>query len=196
MYRDGACVCKWYDFSMSEQPQERPLSAFRIFLCHSSGDKEVVRSLYERLLADGFNPWLDEKNILPGQEWELEIRKAVRSAAVLVCLSRTAINKAGFVHKEIKYALDVADEQPEGAIFIIPVRLEECDVPERLRRWQWVDFYKDQGYTLLRRALATKIPASDPKKESSPTLYDAVHDLILKEGYQMKHVSLQQPGGT
>jgi len=188
-------VCKWYDLSMSEQPQQRPLSALRIFLCHSSGDKEVVRSLYERLLADGFNPWLDEKNILPGQEWELEIRKAVRSSAVvLVCLSRAAINKAGFVQKEIKYALDLADEQPEGAIFIIPVRLEECDVPERLRRWHWVDFYRDQGYTLLRRALATKIPAFDAKKESSPKLYGAVHDLILKKGYQRKFVSLRQPG--
>jgi TIR domain len=72
---------------------------------------------------------------------------------VLVCLSPTAITKKGFVQKEIKFALDAAEEQPEGTIFIIPVKLEECDVPERLRRWQWVDFFQKNGYERLLEAL-------------------------------------------
>jgi hypothetical protein len=49
----------------------------------------------------------------------------VRAAdAILVCLSPDSINKEGYVQKEIKYALDVADEKPEGVIFFIPARLE------------------------------------------------------------------------
>lgn len=105
----------------------------RIFLCHSSGDKEAVRTLYKRLRSDGFDPWFDEEKLLPGQDWNQEIIRAVRSSdVVLICLSEKAINKAGYVQKEIKYALDVADEQPEGSIFLIPVRLEECGLPPRL----------------------------------------------------------------
>src|SRR5919202_6458835 len=50
-------------------------------------------------------------------------------------------------------ALDVADEKPEGAIFIIPLKLEECNVPDRLRRWQWVSFFEEDGYERLVRAL-------------------------------------------
>src|SRR5438445_9319993 len=108
--------------------------ADRIFICHSSGDKNKVRKLYKQLRYDGFNRWLDEQDLLPGQDWELEIARAVRSSSVvLVCLSKTAVSKAGFIQKEIRYALDVAAEQPEGAIFIVPVRLEECTVPDRLR---------------------------------------------------------------
>jgi hypothetical protein len=101
-------------------------------------------------------PWFDEEDILPGQDWELAIRKAIRASdVVLVCLSRTSVSKIGYLQKEIKQILDVADEQPEGTIFLIPTRLEPCDVPERLRRWQWVDLYEDAGYPRLLRALRT-----------------------------------------
>jgi CheY-like chemotaxis protein len=130
----------------------------RVFLCHSSNDKPSVRVLYHRLRSDGFEPWLDEEDLLPGQEWKREIPKAVRkSDVVVVCLSSTAINKRGYVQKEIKIALDIADEQPEGTIYIIPLRLEECEVPERLSHWQWVDFFKEEGYPRLVRSLETAL---------------------------------------
>ena len=130
---------------------------FRVFLCHASGDKPSVRALYRRLRDDGFLPWLDEESLLAGQDWDREIAGAVRtSGVVLVCLSRTSVTKEGFVQKEIKYALDVADEKPEGTIFIIPVRLEECEVPSRLRRWQWVNLYEESGYVRLWQALRAR----------------------------------------
>jgi hypothetical protein len=98
-------------------------SSLRVFLCHSSADKAAVRDLYKFLKASGFDPWLDEEDLVAGQDWEYEIRKAVReSDVVLVCLSQNSINKSGFIQKELKYALDVADEQPEGVIFIIPLK--------------------------------------------------------------------------
>jgi len=129
----------------------------KVFLCHASGDKPAVRDLYRRLRSDGIAPWLDEEDLLPGQDWPLEIPKAVRSSdAVIICLSSRAITKAGYVQREIKYALDVADEQPEGALCLIPLRLEECEAPERLRRWQWVDLFQRPGYERLLRALRAR----------------------------------------
>jgi ABC-type polysaccharide/polyol phosphate transport system ATPase subunit len=126
----------------------------KVFLCHSSGDKSEVKILYNKLLSIGLDPWLDVEKILPGQDWELEIAIAVRSSdVVLVCLSNNSINKKGYVQKEIKYALDTADEQPEGTIFIIPIKLEECNVPERLKRWQWVEYFKENGYESLVKSL-------------------------------------------
>ena len=120
---------------------DRPL---RVFLCHASGDKPAVRALYERLISDGVDAWLDKEKLLPGQEWDMEITSAVRAAdAVIVCLSNQSVTKEGYVQKEIRFALDVADEKPEGSIYIIPARLEECQVPSRLNRWQWVDIFFD-----------------------------------------------------
>jgi formylglycine-generating enzyme required for sulfatase activity len=140
-------------------PTEMPRQ-LKVFLCHGSGDKPAVRDLYHRLRAAGFDPWLAEESLLPGQDWQLEIPKAVRSSdAVIICLSSRAITKAGYVQKEIRYALDVADEQIEGAIFLIPLRLEECEVPERLRRWQWESLFQEKGYERLLRALRARAEA-------------------------------------
>jgi TIR domain/Domain of unknown function (DUF4062) len=126
----------------------------RVFLCHSKSDKETVRQVYGRLLTDGFRPWLDEEDLIVGQEWEAEIRKAIENSdIVLVCLSAESTSKAGYVHREIQAALDAADRRPEGSIFVIPARLEQCNIPERLRKWQWVDLYKEDGYRRLRAAI-------------------------------------------
>jgi hypothetical protein len=133
----------------------KPLRGVRVFLAHSSADKEEVRTLYRRLRQNGLAPWLDEEALVPGQDWELAIRAAVRgSDYVAVCLSQASTTRAGYVHKEIKQALDVADEQPEGSVFIVPVRLEECDVPDRLRHLHWVDLFSPAGYQRLLRAFA------------------------------------------
>jgi hypothetical protein len=131
--------------------------ALRVFLCHSSGDKPAVRDLCRRLRADGFEPWFDEQSLVPGQDWKEEIPKAVHNSdAVVVCLSRGSINKEGYLQKEIKYALDVADEKPAGVIFIIPAKLEDCDVPVRLSQWEWANLYEPGGYGRLLLALAER----------------------------------------
>lgn len=105
----------------------------KVFLCHSSHDKPFVRELYRKFLDEGMEPWLDEESLHPGQEWDSEIRTAIRNSdVVVVCLSRNSVSKAGYLQKEIKLALDVADEQPEEEIFLIPIRIDDCPLPKRL----------------------------------------------------------------
>jgi hypothetical protein len=129
----------------------------KVFLCHSSGDKAVVRNLYGKLRDDGVNPWLDEEELLPGQDWNQEIRKAIRdSHIIIICLSRESIAKSGYVQKEIRRALDVAEEQPAGTIFLIPLKLEECGVPEQFSHLQWVNYFEEKGYERLIRALRSR----------------------------------------
>jgi hypothetical protein len=106
------------------------------------------------LSSDGFDVWLDEERLLPGQNWAIEIEKAVKnSQIVVVCLSKSSTTKTGFVQREIRIALDAADERPDDAIFVVPVRLENCDVPEGLRKWQRVDLFDSKGYQRLVLAL-------------------------------------------
>ncbi len=99
------------------------------------------------------DPWLDAEKLLPGENWEVEIPKALfASDVILVCLSKNSVNKEGYVQKEIVFALDKAMEKPEGTIFIVPAKLEACDVPQRLNHYQWVDLYRD-GYKRLMLSL-------------------------------------------
>lgn len=131
----------------------------RVFLCHASEDREQIRVLYRRLVQAGVKPWMDDEDLLPGQDWEYEIRKAVKASHVcIVCLSQRSITKPGFVQKEIGFAVDIADRQPQGTIFLIPARFEDCDVPERLQRPHWFDLFDrggfdEKGFGKLLRAL-------------------------------------------
>jgi len=120
-----------------------PDRKLRVFLCHASQDKPVVRELYQQLNAEGWiDPWLDEERLFPGQDWNLEIEKAVEIAdAVVVFLSTNSVTKEGYIQKELRKVLDVTDEKPEGTIFIIPLRLDACEPPHRLGRWQYVDYF-------------------------------------------------------
>ena len=125
----------------------------RIFLCHASQDKPIVRELSQRLAEESWiDPWLDEKKLLPGEDWRISIEKAVESAdLVVICLSHNSVNKEGFVQKELRYAREISLEKPEGAIFLIPLRLDECDVPRGLRFLQWADYFgvaKEESYQI------------------------------------------------
>ena len=82
-----------------------------------------------------------------------------RTRFSIVCLSNASTTKAGYVQKEIKVALDLADEQPDGTIFIIPLRLEDCTVPDRLKKRKWVDLFNPKGYQ--KPAVALKTRAAD-----------------------------------
>ena len=132
----------------------RPL---RVFLCHSSNDKPAVRELYQKLRAEPWiEPWLDEEELYPGQDWNMEIEKAVEAAdAIIVCLTKNSINKEGYVQRELRIVLDFADYKPEGTLYIIPVRLEECDPPRRLRPWQYADYFEGQRERGLQRLLVS-----------------------------------------
>ncbi|HET9587394.1 MAG TPA: toll/interleukin-1 receptor domain-containing protein [Anaerolineales bacterium] len=142
----------------------------RVFLCHASQDKPVVRELYQRLLSEGWiDPWLDEEKLLPGQDWDLEIEKAVEASdAVIVCISEKSVTKEGYVQKEIRKVLDIALEKPEETIFVIPLRLDDCELPRRLRAWHYVDYFPAEGreraFQRLLQSLNIRFAQSPPTK--------------------------------
>ncbi|MBE0669877.1 MAG: SUMF1/EgtB/PvdO family nonheme iron enzyme [Anaerolineales bacterium] len=141
-------------------PTNRPL---RVFLCHSSNDKPAVRELYQKLRAEPWiQPWLDEEELYPGQDWNMEIEKAVEAAdAIIVCISKGSITKEGYVQRELRIVLDYADYKPEGTLYLMPVRLEECDPPRRLRPWQYADYFEGQRERGLERLLVSLKRRSD-----------------------------------
>jgi len=156
----------------------------KIFLCHASEDKQPVRNLYNRLSSDGFHVWLDEESLLPGQNWEEEISKNIRTAdIVLVCLSKHSISKTGYINKEIKFAFDKYDEKPDGSIFIIPAKIEECEIPERFRRIQWVNLFNTDGYEKLLKSFQESGSTKSEKEFLTTTL-----NAKLEMGFQSESI--------
>lgn len=119
----------------------------QIFLCHASEDKARVSEIYKRLTAMGFKPWLDKRDLLGGQRWQLEITQAIKASDfVLIFLSGASVQKRSFVQKEFKLALDVLQEIPQGEIYVIPVRLDDCEVPQEFHELHWIDLFEKEGF--------------------------------------------------
>lgn len=126
----------------------------QVFLTYAHSDKNAVRRLYHHLTRYGIKVWLDEEALVPGQNWKHEIRQAIlRSDIVLVCLSRQFNKQGGFRYEEVKIASRKAESLPEDQIFLIPVRLEECDLPKSLQQWQCVDLFETDGFRRLLKAV-------------------------------------------
>lgn len=132
----------------------KPKRPLKVFLSYASQDKSLVRELSRRLVGEGWiDTWQDEKNLLPGQDWRVKIEEAVEEAdVVIIVLSQHSVSKEGHVQKELRYAREIALEKPDDAIFLIPLRLDECEVPRGLRFYQWMDYFgnnKDSSYKAL-----------------------------------------------
>lgn len=150
------------------------------FLSYSRSDAVVVRRLYRRLSKDGFQIWFDQEELLPGQNWALEIERAIkRVKAVIICLSSQWVDEEGFVHDELKQSLQRMRRLPEGRVFLIPVRLDNCNMPDSLTALHRVDLLAPSGYHDLTRTLSSILPKDDTVVATDqPISWDAVAEML------------------
>lgn len=139
-----------YSYSARRTTEDRDL----IFLSCASEDLDKVSMLHQRLASERFSPWLYSKDLYPGQQWKFKIAETIESSAFfLFCLSNAALAKTGFVHNEVRQALDIQNKLPESRIFLIPVRLEDCPLPQTLQHLVRADLFAADGYCKLLEAL-------------------------------------------
>ena len=117
----------------------------QVFLAYVTEDREAAARLYDALAEAGFGPWMDVRNLLPGQNWPRSIESAIEASDFfLACFSKHSVNKWGGFQAEIRYALDCARRLPLDEIFVVPVRLDACRVPRSIQReLQYVDLFPD-----------------------------------------------------
>jgi len=113
-----------------------------VFISYAREDYDRVIPFYYRLSQEGLNVWMDKINILAGEVWDLKIKNAIRNSDFFVLfLSSNSSYKRGYLQKEIKIALDAWQEKLEDDIYFIPIRLDECEIPSSLSKFQYIDFF-------------------------------------------------------
>ncbi len=123
----------------------------RVFLSHSSRDKKLVARLAEDLTAEGIGVWLDAGEILPGDSIAQEIQKGLEASNLVVLVLSRASVRSGWVDKE--WQSRIGREAKSGAVHIIPVLAERCEIPALLADKRTADFTDDYE-TGLRELLA------------------------------------------
>lgn len=159
----------------------------QIFLSYAYEDRDKIIEISQQLAKAGYETWVDVMNLLPGQDWEVEIRKALKNSEfVLIFLSQNSTTKEGYIQKEIKSALRLADEKPEGTIFVVPIKLEDVEIPESLKHIQWLEFYRSDGWEKLLRSLKTN------EKRRLQT-YEELKTSVEKVEKPSKHIFVAMP---
>jgi hypothetical protein len=124
------------------------------FLCHAKEDRGQVEDIGSRLLKDGFLTWYDEKDLLPGDDWQSVIEREIEKCDFfLAFLSSRSVQKTGYVQRELRHALQQRDRRPFGRRFLIPIVLDPCDVPRELREIHFLEFWRPDSYTKLKASL-------------------------------------------
>lgn len=140
-----------------------------VFISYAKEDEEIATKLYGDLQRLDADPWIDQEDLLPGQDWERAIQKAIKgSSFFLALLSQNSVGKRGYVQKELRTALDYLEQFPPDDIFVIPVRLDESEPQhERLARLHWVDLFPsyNEGLAKICRSMELEPP---PAEEMPP----------------------------
>jgi hypothetical protein len=145
----------------------------KIFISYARVDQEPVRQIYTELKVACHYPWLDVEDILPGEDWRRAINKAIEESEIFIAvLSTNSFDRRGVIQKEILRAIDKMEEFLPGDVFIIPLRLDDCEIPERLKHLQVLDWEDGGGLEKLLAAikigLAKRDDETKTKSEKKP----------------------------
>lgn len=166
--------------------------SLKIFISYAFADNSQALQVFKTLLSLDANPWLDTEKLLPGQDWKLEIGKALDDAdVILLCLSKKSVSKEGYVQKEMRLALDRALEMPEGEVFLIPARFEPCELPYRLKDYQAVDLFTETGMTKL--ILSLNVRAKKVGAKELPFMVSSLPEIKKEKAAPKKITSADKP---
>jgi hypothetical protein len=148
-----------------------------IYLSYAREDEKQVQELYERLSSAGFEPWIGSRDVRTGEDWLATSGKAIyQSDFFLSIRSTNTEQRSGHFDEELAVALDIGKEKPPGEVFLIPVRLEDCEMPESLQNIRWVDLFTEGGWDLLLKSISTTSPSMLERPEPPQELVEAVTD--------------------
>jgi len=109
----------------------------RVFLSHSSKDKEFVRELFRRLTRDGVNCFFDEESIEWGTNFILSLEQGIDTCEFFVAVLSPDFVQSKWV--ELERTSAIADDPAGLGRKMRPLLLQPCELPRFLRQIQQFD---------------------------------------------------------
>lgn len=127
----------------------------KVFLCHSKEDIKEVEEVYWLLKGANLNPWLSKYDILPGISWKKEAIKAIENSAIIITFLS---DNYKFIEdeREFKLLFDLIESDIMD-FMIIPIRLNECEMPSFLSELHYIDLNEGSGIDLLMKAVKKEL---------------------------------------
>ena len=140
--------------------------SFDVFLSHNQADKPRVRKLAERLRAAGLRVWFDEWNVRAGEIIALKVDEGLeQSRVLLLCISPQAL-ASGWVALERSTAVHRDPSNADRRF--IPLLLADCELPDTLRRYKYVDLRDETDAAFAELLAACRLEAADASAAAKP----------------------------
>ena len=120
-------------------------------MCYARDDMARADELQRVLEAAGIAVWRDVAVLLPGQDWQLAVRRAISEDALafVACFSRAGLAEGGgYRYEELLLAVEQFRRRQPGQVWLIPVRFDDCQVPHydlgagrTLASLHWADLF-------------------------------------------------------
>lgn len=96
----------------------------QIFICYhrQNPSRELANTIYQKLKEEKFTPFMDTKDILPGQDWAKGILGPLKASDYLILLLSPEANNSEMVLKEVEEAR--LQYQKTGNPVILPIRVQ------------------------------------------------------------------------
>lgn len=131
----------------------------KVFISYVNEDRDLARKLSRSLEDAGFEVWLDESHILPGDNWAEKVSQALNDSQAMVVLVSPAAMESKWVRHEIEFALGAKEYSGRLVpVFVGPRNsIPEERLPWILRRLkgiEWTDQAEEESLREVAEVLA------------------------------------------
>jgi hypothetical protein len=172
---------------------ESNLLAGHAFISYVREDSRRVDQLQQMLQAAGIPVWRDTADLWPGEDWRAKIRRAITDNALvfIACFSHASLARGrSYQNEELTLAIEQLRLRPPDHPWLIPVRLDDCEIPDRdigggrmLTSIQCADLFGERSskgaarlIEAVKRILGSRMPAPPTAVEADSGLADFVMD--------------------
>jgi hypothetical protein len=121
-------------------PPEREMPDHAVFISYAREDLAAVQKLKSGLDAAGVKTWFDVERLESGDDYDRKIQRNIGRCSYFIPVVSAATERRleAYFRREWSYAIDRTRGMADGAVFILPVCIDETDfasaqVPEKFR---------------------------------------------------------------
>ena len=131
------------------------MNSSKAFLSYVKENEPIIRDIDQILTDYGIHVVTDYKNIEGGSNWKKTLQELIEGSGYFIpCFSKEFNQREKTVlYRELDYAIEYAKDIPIGRIWIIPVRINECTIPnieirsrEMLTDLHWINLFPKTAF--------------------------------------------------
>ena len=131
-----------------------------VFISYSHADSQFVDQLADKLKAGGVGVWIDKWKIKVGDSITGKINEGIGDSDFLIVVLSNASVNSKWVREELN-AATIRNVEEEKHAFILPILLEDCEIPTLFQHRKYANF-KDDPKQALQELLEVIQPEAPP----------------------------------